>query len=194
VPTVADVLGAKFPWKVKGKSILDPHSGVSQKTVTITERAGPTITRPIAEWERMLDARRREQIRLFGTGSEARVYDIGPDRQLHGKRVSTLRVLPRGRYSTPLYDKTFFGDMQPDSPFFPTNTAGRIDGGSLPRGLPVAVAVNGVIAATGRTVRLPHDRRAYYTMMVPPWRFHAGRNRIVVYLIRGGALLPIGGT
>jgi len=51
-----------------------------------------------------------------------------------------------------------------------------------------------VIAATGETVRLRHDRRAYYTMMVDPRRFRDGRNSVKVYLLQGGALVPLGGT
>jgi hypothetical protein len=195
VPTIADVLNVKIPWKVHGKSILDPHSGVNQKVVTISQRTGPPpIVRPISAWERELAKQRAHQIRLFGTGSDARLYDIGPRKDLHGRRVADLPVTKRGLYSTPLFDKTFYPDIDLRSNFLPTNVAGRIDGGVLPRGLPVAVAVNGVIAATGQTVRLPNDPKAYYTMMVPPWRFRQGRNTVEIYLIRGGSLVPIGGT
>lgn len=195
VPTIADVLGAKIPWKIKGRSVLDTHSGVNQRYITITERKHTkTITRPMSEWKRMLDAQRAHQIRLFGTGTDAALYDIGPRKDLHGRRVSTLSVAPHGRYSTPLWDKPYYRTIDLHSSFLPSNIAGRIDGGSLPRGLPIAVAINGRIAATGRTVRVAGFRKAFYTVMVPPSSFRQGRNTVEVYFIRGSTLVPIGGT
>ena len=193
VPTIADVVGVRIPWKVRGVSILDQRGQVDQDTVTVSRREGPPIVAPLRRWAAELARQRRAQARRFGTGARS-LYDVGPRRALLGRRVSTLRVGRPGRLRTPLFDKTFYADVRPRSPFIPANVAGRIDGGSLPRGLPVVVAVNGRIAQTGRTARLPRDARAYYTMMVDPRRFRRGRNEVRIYLLRGGLLIPIGGT
>jgi hypothetical protein len=192
VPTIADVVGVKIPWRVRGVSIRHQDGKVDQDTVTISRRTAPPIVAPISRWAAELRRQRIAQARRFGTGNHS-LYAIGPHRDLVGRPVRSLRT-KRSRYHTPLFDKTFFAMVDPASPFTPSNVAGRIDGGSLPHGLPVVVALNGRIAQTGETVRVPHDRQAYYTVMVDPKLFRKGRNTVKVYLLRRGVLLPLGGT
>jgi hypothetical protein len=193
VPTIADVVGAKIPWRVRGTSILHQDGKVPQHTLAVETRPGGKIVAPMSRWAASLRRDRRRQARLFGTGSRS-LYDIGPRRDLLGRRVSSLHVRRQGRLRTPLFDKTFYPDVDLRSVFVPANVAGRIDGGSLPRGRTVVVALNGRIAATGKTARLPRDPHAYYTVIVDPARFRQGHNDVQIYLLQGGALLPLGGT
>ena len=77
------------------------------------------------------------------------------------------------------------------SSFVPSNITGRLTGPGARPGLPVAVAVNGRIAATGWTAQLKDNPSVVLSFMVPPQLLHDGRNEASVYLIDDGRLVPL---
>jgi hypothetical protein len=71
------------------------------------------------------------------------------------------------------------------SPFVPALVTGRLRGPGARPGLPIAVAVNGVVAATCRSSRLAGDRHVYLSSVLPPGALRDGRNRVEAFLIVG---------
>ncbi len=136
VPTIADVLNVKIPWKVHGT--VDPRPALrraTQNVVTIYQRTGPPpIVRPISAWERELAKQRAHQIRLFGTGATRGSTTSGRAGTCTAGASPTCRspsgACTRRRCSTRPSTRTI--DLR--SNFLPTNVAGRIDGGVLPAG------------------------------------------------------------
>ena len=98
LPTIAAALHTKLPWPVDGKPLIGrklPRDG----TVRIATSSGGAVTSDL----RALLARRRralaDQIATFGTGALARVYRIGPHRELLGRSVSSLGIRPSANES-----------------------------------------------------------------------------------------------
>jgi hypothetical protein len=51
----------------------------------------------------------------------------------------------------------------------------------------LALALNGRIAAVGRSAMLEDDPHVYFSFLAPPSSFRAGRNTARVLLVSGGA-------
>lgn len=54
----------------------------------------------------------------------------------------------------------------------------------------MAVALNGRVAAVGRTFALPGGRRERFSVMVPDWTLRGGRNDVRVYGVSGPGSRP----
>ena len=72
--------------------------------------------------------------------------------------------------------------VQPGSGIVPSHLVGRIEGGAPGGGRVIAVAVNGRIAATGRTFTLEGSGVEQFSLLIPERRFRRGRNRVVLLL------------
>ena len=75
-----------------------------------------------------------------------------------------------------------YENVNPRSGLVPVHVVGRVNGPDRhPRD--IAVAVNGTIRAVGNTFKLAvGDDHELVSVMVPETAFHAGRNRVEVYL------------
>jgi hypothetical protein len=70
--------------------------------------------------------------------------------------------------------------VRPGSGVMPTQIAGDLSGGHAPATRDLAVAVNGRIAAVGRSFYLTGDPTEHFAFMVPETSLHAGRNSVEV--------------
>jgi hypothetical protein len=87
-------------------------------------------------------------------------------------------------------------NVNPKSDFVPGELTGEIHAGVPGGGRPIAVALNGTIAATGRTFSLEGSSVESLEVLVPETAFRRGRNEARVFEIvpRGGggvALRPL---
>jgi hypothetical protein len=132
-------------------------------------------------------ARRRDRAvlrksALFGTGAgrdPAALYLIGPHPEIVGKPVSKLTVpAPAAGGAFARIDQADdLQDVDPASSYVPGEITGAIEGGRPGGGRPVALALNGAIAATGRTFSLQGTPQTEnFEMIVPERAFRAGRN------------------
>jgi hypothetical protein len=71
--------------------------------------------------------------------------------------------------------------VDPGARTIPVDVSGRVEGGRV-RSRPVAVAVNGVVAATGWTIA--DGGTEYFTVLVPPSSLRGGRNSVEAVLLR----------
>ncbi len=185
VPTIAQVLGIKLPYKADGEPVSEAGSG---GPVTISNGLKTTVTEPLSE---ML-AERREvlQQNALRFGADSGLFELGPRSDLLGKPAPPLSGAGSSGTATlnqaSQWQNVRFGkDL--DVPAFVAATLDGVAPGSL-----IAISVNGRVAATSRSFLFQGEDWA--GAVVPPSTLRPGPNSIGVYLIgAGGSLTPLGG-
>ena len=124
------------------------------------------------------------QLALFGSGTWAGVYDIGPHKQLIGDVVSSLHVA-EGTESVSIDGSSLFADVVPNSLFSPGHISGSVKGAD--GNLDLAVAVNGTIRAVTQT--FDTHGSTHFASFVPDDDFRAGVNTVDVYAVRANGSL-----
>lgn len=192
VPTIADLLGAHLGWRADGRTAFGSE---------VARRRGATIERrdlsgvievPASEMEARRRADRLRRAATFGTGPWSRVYRIGPNRQLLGRPVA----IPSGRMArTPPFAQVVVPRgtrVPPHARTVPTLVAGRIVGGSPTAERDLAVAVNGRVAAVGRSFHLAGGTSEWFSLNFPESRLRRGPNSIAVFGVTAGRLQYLG--
>jgi len=188
VPTVADVVGVRLPWRLDGRSAYR-LGREGRGRLVISADAGGELGLGPSDLVRLRRRTLRHQITLFGTGAgEPALFRIGPARELVGRRVRDLTV-ERSAIRVELDDEGQLDSVDFDSPFVPALIRGRVDepGDTLFRD--VAIAVNGRVWATTQT--FPSFDERYFFAMVPESALREGRNQVDVFSIsrRAGGLV-----
>ena len=179
VPTVAAAAGLKMPWKVEGHSILDHGDAAPVAVYREQGMKGRVFKTSLANYERARRGALRRKSKLFSHG----LYGIGPHPELIGKAVDELgaTLTPAQATMNPELRKAL-GSVDPSSSFIPANLAGRISG--VGRGAPLAIALNGKVAAVGWSAQIEGDSHPFFSFFVPPEDFKPGQNSARVYEIR----------
>ena len=178
VPTIADLLGVELPWPVDGRSLVGAE-GPRDGRVAIPDRAGEAVTANLTslleERERALSA----QVGLFGEGDWERVYAAWSDPSLLGAQVSELDVLT-GDGSAKLDGERFLRQIRQGAGTVRTYLTGSIEG-DVPAGTSLAVAVNGVVVAQGRSYE-DGDEIAF-GLLVPEEALRGGSSRVELFVV-----------
>ena len=198
LPTIADLLDVRIEWRHDGRSAFGRAS--HRRAVALTTRAfDRTIRIDADELERRRAANRLRRARVFGTGERSRllfgspwasVYRIGPHPELLGRRVRGLRVRPTGRVRARLAHPLLTDRVSFGSGLLPTKIAGRLLGGRPGELRDLAVAVNGRVAAVGRSFRLRGRPAESFSVLVPDTALRKGRNEVRLYEVSKGGRLP----
>jgi len=193
LPTVAHLLHAPLGFEVDGRQVFG--AAVRARTGLAIERRD--LSGEIVVGARDIEARRRadraRRARVFGTGPWSRVYRIGPNHRLLGRAqkppTSSSKAIapPVARFAVP----RALDDVRPAASTIPTLAAGRIVGGGPTGGRDLALAVNGRIAAVGRSFHLAGDPTEWFSLNLPESRLRKGRNRMALYEVRTGAKLKL---
>ncbi|MGH3470370.1 MAG: sulfatase-like hydrolase/transferase, partial [Thermocrispum sp.] len=85
VPTIADVLDVRLPWRTDGSSVLGSDRR-EPGTLDFYTRAGRRLSLEPDEFDRRRDAAVRRQIKIFGSGIDD-LFQIGPHRELVSRGV-----------------------------------------------------------------------------------------------------------
>ncbi len=179
VPTIADVLGARLPWKVDGRSLAGrplPKNG----TVSVLDSGRRTVAAPLATLRAERARILADRLRRFGAGSLGRVYRIGPNAQLLGRKVTSLRTRPSSATSVELSQREVLAAVDPASSFLPTYVSGLITG-RHPARLDLAIAVNGTLRAVTRTYTDHGETK--FAALVPETALRKGANEVTVYAV-----------
>jgi hypothetical protein len=186
LPTIADAIGTRLPFRVDGVSAFDERS--STRTIDLMNWAGVIVHANVAGLQRDRSATLARKLALFGAGDPAHLYFRRP----YGRLIGTT-VAPSAPASPNLVAKLDREDATSDDPAdVPVLVSGRLHGSAARVGIDLAVAVNGkVVATTGSFDLWDH---ADFATLVPEKALRRGRNEIAVYRIRGGALELIGRT
>ena len=194
LPTIADVLGIRLPFRVDGRSLRAPRP--LPTTLRFQRTEGGPITVARATLERRKAQSLADQIELLGT-TWASAYRIGPHAELIGRAVRELPTLPRGPLRAAVEDAGKLARVEPDSSYSPSHIAGRLSGAD-PAERELAFALNGRIVSTGRSFAAIGRHRLNFSSMLPPGAFRRGANRLDVYELAGSGgaveLVPLGGA
>lgn len=80
VPTIADAIGVRIPWRVDGRSLL--AKSPAERNVVLIKDHGRRFVVPTAELEARRERALTRQLRLFGSGEPvSTLYAVGPGRE-----------------------------------------------------------------------------------------------------------------
>jgi hypothetical protein len=188
LPTIADVLGIRMPWRVDGASIFDRSAHIPS-AVEVYQRSGRKLTLSLPEFKDRIRASLERKIRLFGSnGRPPGLFGIGPHPELIGRAVAGL---PRVPVRAEINGADAYASVQLRSDFLPAHLTGTIQRAAGPRVLDLAAALNGRIVAVGESFRLAGNHDENFSMLLPESAFREGRNRVELLSVKdeGGALV-----
>lgn len=186
VPEMARILGIELPWQ---------PAGCDRETVRVDNGSGPVASLSFAETIAQRSSFVKGMAELLGgdgTGWD-RAFRWGPHSDLIGRPLATLPRSPAGDdppRAEPAIPAPQVSTFWPRARFNAVlRQRGTVEG--LEAGVPLAVAVNGRIAAVGETY-LDGDRTTYSILL--PWSMlRPGANRISLFEIRTGGRGDAGG-
>jgi Sulfatase len=197
LPTILELAGVPAPAGLDGRSLLHPVAAQARR-VTVFHRVGKVLntvggdyTFRVDDLERRWQAAVQRKLAIFGSGGgrepEA-LYRIGPHAELVGRRAASLPRV-RGRTTALIDQAADLRRVDPASGFVPGELTGTVPNGRPGGGRPIALVVDGTIAATGRTFSLEDSPVENFEAIVPERTFHRGANEARVFEIvtRGGA-------
>jgi hypothetical protein len=189
--TIADVLGVRLGYRDDGRSAFSRAARRTRRVTFPTRDFDALVTVPGRRW--LAQRRRvvRRRLHQFGSGDLASLYTgIGPNRELVGRDVSVVAQVAGSAARGTIAGGGLFSNVRRSSGVVPTQIAGLLRGGSgKPREL--AVAVNGEIAAVGRSFRLAGRPSESFAFMVPEETLRDGRNSVAVFEVVGGRSLRL---
>lgn len=191
VPTIAEHLNVKMPWRVDGRSLMKPAP--PDQPVKVFEWSFSPWKPPPGKRFVNVPARRGFATMLQGQASQAagdaalRLYQIGPYAGLFGQPAQALE---RAASVTPTGTLQIAGRLDrvdPDAQRVPwAYVQGTVKDAESET--PLAIAVNGIVAGFSATYNeLFGD--TFWTV-VPPQLFRKGSNEVRVYVIRGDPTAP----
>ena len=165
VPTLADALRVRVPWRHDGRSALRPGPRLSTVTLEVKAMSGP-LGRLLRDRAAAVAA----QARGFGTGGfDARFYALGGGASFIGSPT------PQAGRTAPELEV----DVAPaDSRAWVT---GRLSGPEAREGVRLAISVGGRIAGTATAYRA--DNGVVFALMLSPEAAAAGDGAIRVHRI-----------
>jgi hypothetical protein len=175
LPTIADVLGIRMPWRIEGESVFD-RSAQIPSNVDVFMRSGRRLSLSLPEFKRRVRASLDRKISLFGEHAESPgLFGIGPHPELIGRAVGSM---PRAPFSADIDDAAAYASVKLRSDFLPAQLTGTIHarGRSHARGL--AAALNGRIVAVGQSFRLAGSDAEKFSIMLPETAFREGPNSV----------------
>jgi hypothetical protein len=187
LPTIADVLGIRMPWRIDGESVFD-RSAQIPSNVDVYMRSGRRLTLSLRDFRRRIRASLDRKISLFGDHGEAPgLFGIGPHPELIGRTVSSI---PHAPLSADINDAAAYSSVHLRSDFLPAQLSGTIHDGGRQRVRELAAVVNGRIVAVGQSFTLAGDGAEQFSIMLPESAFREGHNRVELLAVTddGGAL------
>ena len=167
LPTIAAAADVRMPWRTDGMPAGErPVDGGA--SIGVMREGEPGEPAPLATVLGGLRARDAVEERLLRDG----VYSLGPRPDLIGKRLDA----PRARATVDAPEE--YDDLAADARELPALVSGDVIG--LAADAPIAIAVNGRVAATTRV--FPPGQ---YVALIPPGSLRPGSNDVDVLEIGG---------
>lgn len=200
LPTIADVIGVKIPWKIDGTSLRGPVRPEFLRKFDQTKGnsfgAAHALYPPPGQRYLEIDPSPFRTVVLKhqavdpGGDPKLRIYRAGPFGDLIGRSVTSLSVAPAGNPSlihvgaVPKFDF-----IDPSAHFVPwaylEGIIDNIDGDTW-----MVVALNGKIAGIGEGLPFQNSKEGTLTTVVSPEFVVAGPNQLAIYAVRGTPSAP----
>ena len=186
LPTLAAEIGIRLPWKADGSNVFARNREPRRMKTLFLDTAHDRLHGPGDLGDAIAESV-AHKLERFEAGDPAKPR-LGVHDGIVGAPVTSLRSGQPAGFEVVIDDLHWLRDVVPDADFVPA----RIIGGIVSRGgteaiPPLAVAVNGVVAAVTR----PYSFRAFghplpWEAMVDPGLLAAGANEIGVFAIDDG--------
>ena len=174
LPTIADALDLRVPWRLDGKSALTGEPREPRVHVTLT--SGKEM---VFDANALLDERDRLlelQGALFGSGNDGPgLFGIGPHPELLAEPTSELRIVSSDLRAE-LDQRELVENVRPASGVVPVRLTGRIRGGEAGDTRALAITVNGLVVAVAQTYRFRDEET--FSVLVPDDAYRPGRNDV----------------
>jgi Sulfatase len=181
LPTVADILGVRIPWRIDGRSARASTIPAQRERRIIAKKYRHVYPVDTPSYQRERRAALARKLSLFGDD----IYAFGPRPDLLGRRLTELSPLPATGERALVARPERYRDVDPDSGFMPVRIVGRIEPGRRGGGRVLVVALNGTVAATGRTFTLEGSEAEQFSVLIPERRLRRGANRVELLLASG---------
>jgi sulfatase-like protein len=189
LPTIADTLGIKLPFKVDGRSLRD-DSYTGQPDVQMEQTDGDRVKMPIDQFESRKRASLDRRLSQFDAGSWKPVYDIGPSPDLIGQAVAAKGGAGP---DVSVQFSDLFANVDPSTGVVPAHVRGRLSDKVAP-GTTLAFALNGKVVATAPSFKPVGRYKVEFTALLPADGFVKGRNKLDIYRVEGDTLTRLGGV
>jgi hypothetical protein len=189
-PTIADVLNVPLGYHADGLSAFS-RKVAARRTVRIVKRDFSSVVKiSKRRWMTRRAAVVRRRLRELGSGDWPSLFTaFGPRRELIGQRVADVRAASGVRATLSLARS--FRRVRRASGVVPCQIAGRIHGSGPTAERDIAIAVNGRIAAVGRSFHLRGENVESYSVMVPEDSLREGRNTVEVLEVEPGGQMAL---
>jgi len=195
LPTLLELAGEPVPERVDGQSLFHPFAAQTSR-VTVYHRVGTRLNTIGGEYTfdpKAVARRRSSAVRRktawFGSGggrNPEALYLIGPHAELVGKPVTSLPLVraARSHPHATIDQAAGLRNVERASGFIPGQITGTVRPGHPGGGRQIALAINGTIAATGRTFSLAGSKsRENLELIVPESALRSGANRAQLFEI-----------
>ena len=181
LPTLADILGVRIPWRIDGRSARASTIRGQRQRRIIAKKFRHIYLVDTPGYQRERRAALARKLRLFGDD----IYSFGPRPDLLGRRLTELSALPTSGARALVARPERYRNVDPDSGFVPARLVGRIEPGRRGGGRVLVVALNGRVAATGRTFTLEGSDDEQFSVLIPERTLRRGANRLELLVARG---------
>ena len=177
LPTMADRLGVRLPWRTDGHSATDARPGGS---IRLQPHYGNgDLWSSFADFVEQRDELVRRMDAFFAPGADG-LYRGGVAGDLVGADIRDRVTATRGTLE--LDAGGLLAEVRPGGAVVPALISGSLTG--VPRDAQLAVAVNGRVAATA--THYQEGPVARFAALVPPGAFARGANRVELLAVTGG--------
>jgi hypothetical protein len=183
LPTIADVLGVRIPWRVAG------HSALSGGRGSRVDVHGVTAPYPVALAQRRNSLAR--QLAMFGSGGWGPAFfGTGPYRRLVGASLGSLSIAPEEGASATVdgVGSKLLRAFPKGSELVPSPLTGTL--ARVPVGAQLAFGLGGRIAAVSVAYRNPVGGPVRFSAPVGEAAFRPGRNTLRAFVVSGPVSAP----
>jgi hypothetical protein len=197
LPTVAAAAGVGVPWPVDGHDLFALEFPARPAKIAMHAGAGPLAGSHTYPADLLShDAQLRRRLGLFGTGpAYPTLFLVGPHADLIGRLVTSVPAAPAVPVGVEIDDPGTLAEVDPTRDPLPALVSGSLVGTGAAVGLPLALALNGRIAASSYSFAAI-DGTPRFSALLPESALVAGENRLSVWVqvaTAGGlALAPTG--
>jgi hypothetical protein len=192
LPTIADELGVRVPWKVDGRrlSARPQADGTRRVEDWGLNQLRPTGDQPYVEVDGPAGFARVMQSRAsFPVGDpDLRLYRIGAYGRLVGQPAAPLATRGGAAPAATIANAADYRRVRRDAARIPWAAVHGSVG--VAPGSWVAVAVNGTVAVVSQTVGTKGADASEFAGLVPPKLVRDGRNDVRVYVVEGTPTTP----
>ncbi len=183
LPTVADALGIRVPWRIDGRSALAATTAAEGDEVRVGNVA-TSFASALAARDEALE----RQVATFGTGDWHQVFTAGRYGGLVGRRVESLRVLGEagGEAVVDATGSRRLRSLREPVRAVPSPLVGKLSG--VADGTALALAINGRVASLTEAYDIGGG--VHFSALAPDSAFAGGENDIRLFVVDGPAAHP----